>query len=383
MQAFITIAGIEPDAGGPSRSVPSLARHLVEHGVSVRLKSVGNEAVPAADGGYCLELYRHSGSQLSKLKAIGRLSRDLDAELRAAAGSCLVHDQGLWLASNHAVVQVARKSGTPLIITPRGMLEPWSLNHKAFKKKIAWQLYQKKDLHQARLFHATSLQEARNIRELGFRQPVAVIPNGVDLPPLRERKAPENGMKTILFLSRVHAKKGLLNLVAAWKQIAEPGWRVVIAGPDEANHKCEVEAAIRQAGLQDFFQFIGPVSDAAKWDLYFQADLFVLPSFSENFGIVIVEALACGVPVLTTTGTPWQELATHDCGWWIDVGVAPLAEALREAIRLSDDERGAMGRRGRNLVRNAYSWDKVGREMAAVYSWVLGRGAKPDSVVGF
>jgi glycosyltransferase involved in cell wall biosynthesis len=382
MHAFITIAGIEPEAGGPSRSVPSLVRHLAQLGVNVRLKSIGNTAVNAGNDASFLDLYTYNNSFSSKLMAINKMSRDLFIEAQKHTGKAVIHDQGIWLMSNHSVVTVARKSKTPLIVTPRGSLEPWSINHKAIKKKIAWQLYQKKDLDSVDVFHATSLQEAQNIRELGFTQPVAIVPNGVDVPQWRERKKLKNGdKKTILFLSRVYPKKGLLNLVNAWKTIKSPDWKIVIAGPDEANHRMEVEEAIRSANLQDCFEFVGPIDDVAKWDCYFQADLFVLPTFSENFGIVIAEALACGVPVITTTGTPWQELITHNCGWWIDIGVEPLAEALREAIALTDKERSEMGQRGRTLVYQSYSWAKVGKDMVEVYAWILGNGAKPESVL--
>ena len=381
MHAFITIAGIEPEAGGPSRSVPSLARSLALQGIEVCLMSLGNEAACAGDDTYSLNLYKYNRSFFSKIKAIDRMRHDLIVEVRKLAGRSVIHDQGIWLMNNHVVIGVARRNKTPLILSPRGSLEPWSMNHKAFKKKIAWYFYQKRDLDAVDLFHATSQQEALNILELGFSKPIAIIPNGVDVPPWRERKSTDYGKRTILFLSRIYPKKGLLNLVSAWQKIKAPGWRIVLAGPDEANHRREVEAAILAAGLQDCFEFIGPVDDVAKWDWYFKADLFVLPTFSENFGIVIAEALACGVPVITTTGTPWQELVTHNCGWWIDIGVEPLVDALRKAISLSDKERSDMGQRGRTLVDDGYSWAKIGKDMAAAYSWILGSGPKPECVI--
>jgi glycosyltransferase involved in cell wall biosynthesis len=140
-------------------------------------------------------------------------------------------------------------------------------------------------------------------------------------------------------------------------------------------------AAIDAAGLQDSFEFIGPVDDVAKWERYFQSNLFVLPTFSENFGIVIAEALACGLPVITTTGTPWQELQTHNCGWWVETGAEPLAEALRAAVALSDGERSEMGQRGRTLVADCYSWAKIAKDMARAYAWVLGASTKPDFIL--
>jgi len=379
LNIFITIASIDPAAGGPSRSVPNLARQLAQLDIAVRLKSIGNTAVRVEDDGYALELYSHTGTVLSKLKAIDRLCRDLATQVKEHPNKSIIHDQGIWLLNNHGAVEVARKSKTPLIITPRGMLEPWPMNHNSLKKKIAWRLYQKRDLDTADLIHVTSQQEADRVREL-IHKPVAIIPNGVDVPPIPVRKLSETGTRTILFLSRIHKKKGLLNLVSAWQQIKAPGWRIVIAGPDEADHKHEVEEAIRNADMQEFFEFIGPVDDITKWDLYYHADLFVLPSFSENFGIVIAEALACAVPVITTTGTPWQELITHSCGWWVEIGVTPLVQALREAISLSDKARSDMGKRGRMLVENCYSWEKVGKDMADVYSWVLGHSPKPVSI---
>ena len=118
-----------------------------------------------------------------------------------------------------------------------------------------------------------------------------------------------------------------------------------------------------------------------KWELFRQAALFVLPTFSENFGVSIAEALACGVPVITTKGAPWAELRSHRCGWWVDIGAAPLAGALREAVAASDEERREMGRRGQRLVEQRYAWPPIAADMRSVYHWVLGTGTKPACVL--
>ncbi len=254
------------------------------------------------------------------------------------------------------------------------------MRRKAWKKHPAWLLYVKKDLCSVSLFHATAIQEAENIRKLGLRQPIAFIPNGVDLPSLIIPHLVKSQQRTLLFLSRIHPTKGLLGLVNAWHRVRPTGWRVVVAGPNEDNHQQVVEKAIRRAGLEKDFAFVGLVEGTAKEQLYLQADLFVLPSFSENFGIVVAEALAYGVPVITTKGTPWQDLITYRCGWWIEVGAEPLAAALREAVCLDDRERQAMGLRGRQYVQR-FSWPQLAEQMLATYRWMVYGDVKPDCVM--
>jgi glycosyltransferase involved in cell wall biosynthesis len=226
-----------------------------------------------------------------------------------------------------------------------------------------------------------------------------MIPNGVELPSLSasdgERagvrcaensvtqpstRNPQPPLRTALFLGRIHPIKGLLDLIKAWVLVRPQGWRVAMAGGDENNHRAEVEAAIQALDLAADFSFLGPVAGDAKWSLYQQADLFVLPSHSENFGIVVAEALASSVPVITTRGTPWEDLVTHRCGWWTDNGPEPLAAALRDALNRTDEERHEMGRRGRQLVEQKYSWPGIAAQMHAVYRWVLGEGEKPECV---
>jgi glycosyltransferase involved in cell wall biosynthesis len=245
--------------------------------------------------------------------------------------------------------------------------------------------------------------EYRHLRDLGMRQPIAVIPNGVALPEARDAGAvqvPSNpecesgrharshsrasrGLgepsRVALLLSRVHPKKGLLELVRAWARVAPPGWRLWIAGPDEGGHWAEVAHVIAELGLDSSVHYLGPVEAGVTSALYQQADLFILPTFSENFGLVVAEALAHGVPVITTRGAPWADLETFGCGWWIDTGVEPLALALRAATSLSDAERAAMGERGRIYVRR-YDWDAIATEMVAVYRWVLGLDERPACV---
>ncbi len=295
-------------------------------------------------------------------------------------GPCLIHDNGVWLATNHAAARTTRRQKKTLVLSPRGMLTKWSLGYRSWKKKLAMRAYQRRDLEAVSCFHASSAQEAEDLRTIGLTQPIAIIPNGVSFP-LAAHSAPrrKEGARTVLFLSRINPKKGLLDLVKAWSFLRPQGWRVIIAGPDEQNHKNAVLRTIRAEGLEGHFTFTGMVPEEDKWRIYSNADIFVLPSYSENFGVSVAEALACGVPVITTKGTPWETIAQKRCGWWIDSGAVPLAAALREAIALSDSQRNEMGLRGRKLAEN-FSWDKIARQMAEVYRWLCGEGERPDFV---
>lgn len=292
----------------------------------------------------------------------------------------IIHDNGIWLFNNHITAKISDLLNIPRVVSVRGMLEPWALNYRAWKKQLAWRLYQHYDLQTAKILHATALREAENLRHLGLRQPIAVIPNGVSLPALAEQRQLQR-LHTALFLGRVHPVKGLLELVEAWRIVQPADWEFIIAGPDEGGHRQVVMEAIRRAGLDKHFELVGAVDGEDKIALYRQADLFVLPSFTENFGVVVAEALACGVPVITTRGTPWEGLLTHRCGWWIDLGVEPLAAAIREATALSDEQRREMGRRGRQYVEREFGWPGIAQQMLSVYHWMLGQGDKPDCVI--
>ena len=170
-------------------------------------------------------------------------------------------------------------------------------------------------------------------------------------------------------------------LLDVWAEVRPPGWELVIAGPDEGGHRADLEAQVMRLGLQRDVLFCGAVADADKWALYRSADLFVLPTHSENFGVVVAEALAVGVPVITTTGAPWSMLTESGCGWWVPPKPRPLIEAVRSATSISDSERAAMGRRGRANVAETYGWESVVEQMRAVYEWALGRDPHPPPTI--
>ena len=416
MKIVYAIADLQPESGGPSRSVSALATAVAELGVKAELLALeygsGRIAPMIPQKPVQTTLVPCRGALASKF----RRSPGFEAALRTGCAECakvrsqrtevsgqrsvILHDNGLWLATNHAAARVARGMQIPFIISPRGMLTPWAMHFHGFKKRLAWLLYQHRDLQSARVLHATSRQEAEEFRALGLTPPIAVIPNGVSLPPQSpncesskrklEIENQKSNIRTILFLSRIHPKKGLLDLVQAWAAVnwkSEIGnrksveWRVVVAGGDESGHLTEVKTEIKKLKVENDFEFVGEVADEKKRDLYRSADLFVLPTKSENFGIVIAEALACGLPVITTRGTPWEELTTHHCGWWTDIGAGPLADALNEAMRLTDEERRAMGLRGRKLVEKNYTWPAAAKKMVAVYQWMLDSGPKPQCIV--
>lgn len=366
-----TTHSLHASHGGPPRTVTALAETLGRDGASVRLVAV-------RDGTDDDLILPDPDAVRVSLVAPGRGESSRVRAAVAAGAPDLVHDHGLWLPFNHAVARAARE--TPRVVSTRGMLEPWARRHRWLKKRAAWAVFQRRDLARASVFHATAESEADHLGALGLGRPVAVIPNGVAIPAESAAavRDPERTRRAV-FLSRVHPKKGLPLLLDAWAQVAPAGWELVVAGPDEGGHRAELEAQARRLGVPA--RFVGPVADADKWDLYRSADLFVLPTYSENFGVVVAEALAAGVPALTTTGTPWAALAEHACGWVVEPAVRPLRDALAAAVALPDAERAAMGARGRALVAARFGWPAIARDMAEVYDWVLGRRSSPPACV--
>lgn len=287
--------------------------------------------------------------------------------------SLILHDNGQWQPINHASAAFARRHTVPRIVSPRGMQSPWARNHRKWKKRIAWSLYARRDLAQAQVIHATSELEARELRDLGVRQPIAILPNGVDpmQPPADDVAAPSRPY--LLFLGRIHRKKGVRELLRAWRSLDTPDWDLILAGPDE-------EGIIACEPLPYGVRYLGPVYGELKRQLLQQASLFVLPSYSENFGVVVAEALMAGVPVITTHGTPWERLHTEGCGWWIPMEEECLRDTLGAAMARSLEELKAMGARGRGFAMTAFAWPSIASQMAAVYTWVLGDTSCPTCV---
>jgi glycosyltransferase involved in cell wall biosynthesis len=387
----VTNVGVE--SSGPSYTVPSLARALARAGHAVELFSVaGGEAPAFAD------VTSRTFPRASLLRSAWRSPALRRALASAALTADVLHSHGLWLLPNLYPGWVRRPVSTPLVVSPRGTLSGWALEHARWKKKIAWAVAQGRVVAAADCLHATAEEEYRDLRRLGLKRPVCVIPNGVDVPPeglelvtdpdaaglarpLARRPAP-SGLpgppRVLLYIGRLHVKKGVDRLLRAWTALApeRPDWCLHIVGPDDGGHAAQLRALAAEL-RSPRVSFSGAIEGAPKQALYRRAALHVLPSHSENFGMTVAESLACGTPVITTQGTPWSGLVRESCGWWIELGVEPLVEALSVATALDEHELAARGARGRAWMLRDFSWDSVAEQMAAVYRWLRLGGPAP------
>lgn len=314
-------------------------------------------------------------------------SKGLARGLSVEAGSFdIMQINGFWAYSVYMASRIARANSIPYLLRPAGCLEPWRLRHgclRRLKKRLYFNLISKSIMRYAACLQAVSTQEAEHFRQVGYRGPITVIPNGVDIseftrgdrseaeaywPELKERPV-------VLFMSRLSPEKGLDILIPVWADIvkskAYKDAMLVIAGPDDRGYRKVVEGIIDRCDVGSKVLLTGMMRSREKLALLRRADVFVLPSYSENFGIVVAEALACEIPVITTTGTPWEQLQEVDAGRWIKPREPELAQALRELMDMSESERDAMGHRGRELVLEKYNWNRITRQLINVYNCIL------------
>lgn len=304
----------------------------------------------------------------------------------------VIHQHSLWTGISRAAVLLRKHADILVIIAPHGTLTPWALQRSRLKKRFALAFYEGENLRNASCLHAVSETEAGEIRAFGLTNPVAVIPNAVadnwrssigDAERFRERFHLPADRRILLFLSRITPKKGLPMLLEALHRaaVAHPEWLLVIAGADEFGHEAQVKAQVAHLNLDQTVRFVGPLLGQDKRDALAAAEFFVLPSHSEGAPMVILEALAVGVPVLATQGSPWPELQTRDCGWWTPIDSHGIYEALTDAMRSSPDRLHNMGQRGRALIDEKYSWQRVAPDSLLVYDWLLNQAPKPDCVI--
>ena len=367
-----TIPSIEQLAAGPSYSVLRLCEMQFLSDVDIKLCSVGSAS--ETPGAAFSKLFS-PGLGPKRLGASSAMQKWLSTA--ASQGNVdLFHNHSLWMMPNVYPGMIAKKTGTPMMTSPRGTLSPWAMQSGSVVKKLFWPLLQRRSIQQTTCFHATSIAEYEDIRRLGFQQPIAVIPNGIDIPELPSKVLRDD--RVLLFLGRIHPIKGLDILLPAWKVLQDqyPDWKLKIIGPDHRGYLRTVKKLASNLGLERI-EFCTPVYGEAKTKAFSDADLFVLPSYSENFGVSVAESLALGTPALVTKGAPWQGLVDNKAGFWVDGNLESLLKGLESAMGHSRDKLTRLGVNGRKWMQREYSWKEINGKMVKTYDWIINGGAVP------
>ncbi|MDB4222429.1 glycosyltransferase [Granulosicoccus sp.] len=372
MKLVHVVPHTDQEASGPSYSVPRLCESLAAQGNEVELSCL---AAKGEIPGVTLDLHQ-------QWPFLGRFAISISharALRRKAAHVDIVHNHSLWSMVNLAPGWVVPGQRAKLVTSPRGTLSSWALSRSRLQKRILWPL-QRRALQRADLLHATSEGEYRDIRTRGFDAPVVILPNGIDLPvmPPSKRVAEQ---RTLLFLGRIHPTKCIDRLLQAWSKLQEEHleWRLLIVGLGEPEYENEMRSLSVSLNCKRV-EFSEALYGADKAEAFIEADLFVLPSHSENFGMAVAEALAHCCPAVVSKGAPWSRLESEKCGLWVEHDVPSLTAALNAAMLLPSQELAAMGIKGRDWMERDFSWDWIAYEMGSAYSWLVQGGEPPACV---
>ena len=294
----------------------------------------------------------------------------------------IYHTNGMWMHCNHETCTIARQKDKPYVITPHGMLYPQALARSAWKKKLLLNLGGvEKDLRHATCIHATCDAEMKHYRALGYTNPVAIIPNPMPIPSFIDDIKSEKSIKRIGYLGRIHPYKNTEALINAWITLGNEvkDAQLIIMGRGDNEYEAKMHQLVARHNLTNV-EFAGFVNGREKFERLASLTALCVPSITENFGMTVTEALSVGTPVIASLGTPWQELNTKHCGWWVDNDVETLADTISQALSLPQDEIEKMGNNGKRLVNEKYRDTQVAAMMKQLYGWILKGGVRPDFV---
>ncbi|MEC7293446.1 MAG: glycosyltransferase, partial [Planctomycetota bacterium] len=369
MKIAHVVPRVNSRSSGVAEAVLGLCAELQKIGQDTRLLCL--EPKP------CVERFQPTDYYVCSKMPFGKrlgISPKLRNGIKAfATDGDVLHSHSIWMMPNVYPGNVVKRAKCKLIMSPHGTLTDWALERSPIKKFIMWRYQQKKVLESAHCLHATSSAERDDLRRLGFKNPIAVIPNGIEVTGRPCEKKTGSRLKTLLVLSRIHPKKGVDMLLESWRQISpfHEDWQLRIVGPTESSFAKKMMATAQSQSLPRV-EFVGEKNGPDKINELLNADLYVLPTFSENFGISVAEALAHGLPAIVTKGAPWSGLETHSAGFWVEVSTASITQGLRTAMGLSVEERNKMGERGGRWVTEEFALSNVGKMMNVVYEWLVG-----------
>lgn len=382
---------IGPTSYGVGQVALNLPKAQCELGMLAELWSVDYQSVAerAADSvglaKSCLRPYPQSWPGFL------HYSREMEmatAKIKIPTGMDLVvHQHMIWLLYSRTAL-ILRERGAKVVLAPHGALDDWALAKSTWKKKLAHRLWEGGNLHGAHCLQATSEREVQNFRDYGLRNPIARINNGVTEEQLRTRG--EGGQfrarhglgddrRLMLFIARIGRQKGLPMLLAGMSALRAKldGWVLVVGGSDQDGHEAEVKELVEKLGLAEHVVFVGPLFGEAKLDAFAASEVFVLPSHCEGSPMIVLEAMAAGLPILCTQAASWQELETHGCGWWPEIDEGAVRDALEEVLSKTTGELKTMGERAHALVARDYTWKATAQRTAVLYAWLAGQKKDP------
>ncbi len=347
--------GVEVIAAGVEDSRWSIDRHEWEN--------INANAFPSIFP----KFYRRS-PELAKF--VNEKSRNVD----------LVHLHGLWQYPSFLTRRFQFEHRKPTLVSPHGMLEGWALRNSSWKKKLILRLFERKMLETAACIHALNEKELNDIRNLGLKNPICILPNGVED---RNVSISVHKKNEVVFIGRLHPKKGLVNLIKAWSTMPEEilkTWHLRIIGWDDGGHERELESLVRTMSLERCVSMTGPLFGAEKQKVLDEGRLFVLPSKSEGLPIAVLEAWESGLPVIMTPQCNLDIGFRNGCAIQVDITAESIAKGLLQFFDQTDREQAEMGRKGKRLIAESFTWPRIAEQLLSVYQWIV-KGDCPPSCV--